>query len=268
MPLSSCRKGTSLFWISSCYAYRSVLSIPTRSISFNSRTATQNWRMGLCISKKSSEATTEKQPEPVTPEPALNEPKQFDIPQKKDISNRACFGAGCYWGTEKYFTINFGRQMFPEAMIKGKVGFMGPKGSKPNPTYKEVCSGSTGHVEVYDLSYKGGEDMYREIVKFFFQFHDPTTQNQQGNDKGTQYASAIFCYDDTQRAIALDVIKELQEHLDNGTLTCFKNKQITTAVLESTEFFEAQEDHQEYLSKNPNGYCNHRIRIKEWPKKI
>ena len=181
------------------------------------------------------------------------------------ISNRACFGAGCYWGTEKFFKVNFQRQMYPEALIKGKVGFMGPAGSKQNPSYKEVCSGSTGHVEVYDFTYEGGADMYRNIVRFFFQFHDPTTMNQQGNDRGTQYASVIFVYDNIQKQIAHDVIKELQGHLDNNKLSCFKGSQVTTAVMDHTEFYEAHEEHQEYLSKNSNGYCNHRIRFKEWP---
>ena len=183
------------------------------------------------------------------------------------ISNKACFGAGCYWGTEKYFKVNFARQKYPEALIKGKVGFMGPPGCKSNPTYKEVCSGSTGCVEVFDMTYHGGAEMYRELVHFFFQFHDPTTMNQQGNDKGTQYASVIFCYDNIQKDIALEVIKELQDHLDNKLLTCYKGDQITTAVVDSTIFYEAHDEHQEYLAQNPSGYCNHRIRFKEWPKK-
>lgn len=195
----------------------------------------------------------------------LSESSIKNVQAPPTISNRACFGAGCYWGTEKFFKVNFQRQMFPESLIKGKVGFMGPPGSKANPTYKEVCSGSTGCVEVYDLTYEGGADMYRELVRFFFQFHDPTTMNQQGNDRGTQYASVIFVYDNIQKQIALDVIKQLQKNLDSSKLSCFKGAQVTTAVLDHTEFYEAHEEHQEYLSKNTNGYCNHRIRFKEWP---
>jgi peptide-methionine (S)-S-oxide reductase len=181
------------------------------------------------------------------------------------ISDRACFGCGCYWGTEKYFTVDFCRRMYPEAMLRGKVGFMGGAGAKENPTYKEVCSGETGHVEVYDFKYKGGAEMYRELVKFMFQMHDPTVLNQQGNDRGPQYASVIFAYDSEQKAIANEVISELQSILDAGLLTCHKNNTVTTAVLDASEFYPAHEEHQEYLAKNPNGYCNHRIRFKQWP---
>jgi peptide-methionine (S)-S-oxide reductase len=155
--------------------------------------------------------------------------------------------------------------MYPEAMIRGKVGFMGVAGAKPNPTYKEVCSGETGHVEVYDFTYKGGAEMYRELVKFMFQMHDPTLLNQQGNDKGPQYASVIFAYDSAQRVIAQEVISELQSLLDAGLLSCYKSNVVTTVIHDATEFFPAHDEHQEYLAKNPNGYCNHRIRFKEWP---
>jgi peptide-methionine (S)-S-oxide reductase len=182
------------------------------------------------------------------------------------IHNRACFGAGCYWGTEKYFKINFARQMYPESMIKNTfVGFMGPEGSKANPTYKEVCSGSTGHVEVYDFQYAGEDEMYEQLVRFFFQFHDPTTLNAQQNDVGTQYASVIYCYDKKQLDIANKVKAEVQEFLNQGKITTYKEGAVTTAVLPATTFYQAHEEHQEYLMKNPNGYCNHRIRIKEWP---
>lgn len=101
----------------------------------------------------------------------------------------ACFGAGCYWGTEKYFKKDFNKY-FPSAgnVVYGKVGFMGPTSAKENPTYQEVCSGITGHVEVYNLKYTGGAETYESLVKFFFQFHDPTTLNRQGNDQGTQYS--------------------------------------------------------------------------------
>jgi peptide-methionine (S)-S-oxide reductase len=127
-----------------------------------------------------------------------------------------------------------------------------------------VEPGRTGHVEVYAFTYSGGDAMYEEIVKFFFQFHDPTTPNQQGNDRGTQYASVIYCYDRKQREIANRVIERLQNMLDESKISCYSGKKVTTAVLDSTEFFEARDDHQEYLSKNPRGYCNHKIRFKEW----
>lgn len=83
-------------------------------------------------------------------------------------------------------------------MTAGKVGYQGPTTAKPNPTYNEVCSGRTGHVEVYDLNFEGDAKTYENLCRHFFMFHDATTLNQQGNDRGSQYASAIFCYDDAQ----------------------------------------------------------------------
>lgn len=143
---------------------------------------------------------------------------------------------------------------------------MGPADAKKNPSYKEVCSGSTGHVEVYDLEYDGGEQTFEQLVKFFFQFHDPTTFNKQGNDAGTQYASVIYCYDVKQMNIASRVKDELQQLLDSGKLeNVYSGNRVTTSIRKATIFYPAHEEHQEYLAKNPNGYCNHRIRIKEWP---
>jgi peptide-methionine (S)-S-oxide reductase len=142
---------------------------------------------------------------------------------------------------------------------------MGPKDAKANPTYKEVCEGTTGHVEVFNFTFKGGEEMYEQIVRFFFQFHDPTTLNRQKNDKGTQYASVIYCADDKQLAIATKVRDELQTLISDGKITCFAESSVTTAILRSTVFFPAEEEHQEFLSKNPKGYCNHRVRFSEWP---
>lgn len=97
---------------------------------------------------------------------------------KMALDNRACFGAGCYWGTEKFFVKDFGQKLKPGSIIRGAVGFMGPKTAKPNPTYNEVCSGRTGHVEVYDLVFDGKEDTYESLVRHFYSFHDPTTLNR------------------------------------------------------------------------------------------
>lgn len=126
-------------------------------------------------------------------------------------------------------------------------------------------SGTTGHVEVFDFTFKGGPEMYEHIVRYFFQFHDPTTLNTQGNDRGTQYASAIFVYDIVQRQIAQKVITELQHLIDSKQISCYKNDKVSTAILDSTTFYAAKDDHQEYLMKNPRGYCNHKIRFQEWP---
>ena len=93
------------------------------------------------------------------------------------VSNRACFGAGCYWGTEKYFRQEFCK-IHSNAVTNGFVGFIGPSDAPKNPTYKDVCSGQTGHVEVYRFDFEGGSEMYENLVRYFFQFHDPTTMNK------------------------------------------------------------------------------------------
>jgi len=142
-----------------------------------------------------------------------------------------------------------------------------------------VCTGSTGHVEVYDFKYSGGEKAFEDLVKHFFTFHDPTTLNRQGqvrsfqyysshnhfylkgNDRGTQYASAIFCYDKDQIEIANKVKSELQALISAGKISgAYQNKQVETAVLDATVFYPAEDNHQEYLDQNPNGYCNHGYR--------
>ena len=150
-------------------------------------------------------------------------------------TEEACFGAGCYWGTQKYFEKDFAAK-FPGVLVAktGKVGFMGPENAPSNPSYKQVCSGSTGHVEVYAVRFRpeaADGDAYRELVKFFFQFHDPTTLNRQGNDKGTQYASVIFCYTDKQRRIAEDVRAELKTNLTQNKIKFEKNREYASIVV-------------------------------------
>jgi len=149
-----------------------------------------------------------------------------------------------------------------------------------NPSYRQVCSGVTGHVEVLYIEIDedivkqqelvNGEDtmsaVLRNLFKFFFMFHDPTTRDRQGNDAGSQYASWIFYGDKIQKKIAQDVTDQLQEALYLKTIKCpyFGNK-IITHVHHLMEFYPAHAEHQEYLMKNPNGYCNHFMRFKVWP---
>jgi peptide-methionine (S)-S-oxide reductase len=171
------------------------------------------------------------------------------------ITQRASFGAGCFWGTEKFFDDDFGKK-FPGTNIKGKVGYQGLTGKEaPNPGYREVCSGKTGHVEAYDFEFNGDELTYEELVKHFFKFHDPTTMNRQGNDRGTQYASVIFAYDTKQIEIAERVKAELQAAIDSKKFTSnYQEKTIKTAVVPATPFFAAESEHQQYLANNPFGY--------------
>lgn len=134
-----------------------------------------------------------------------------------------------------------------------------------NPTYRQVCSGTTGFVEVLYVELNEPETNYEPLIRFFYQFHDPTTKDRQGNDAGTQYASVIFCDDDAQTQIAMKVKGELQQLIDAGKLNKYDNKRVTTEIVATTPFIEAHEEHQEYLAKNPYGYCNHAFRFTEWP---
>lgn len=227
--------------------------------------------------KKAEEKVVVREELVLTPEPnnhsaestmqILTKPK---VPEKVEAIGpveRACFGAGCYWGTEKYIRHNF-QKKFPKLgnIMKGAVGFMGPENAPANPTYRQVCNGDTGHVEVYDFEFSGGPAYYEELVKFFFQFHDPTTFNRQGNDRGSQYASVIYCYSDQQVEIATKVKNELQDLLNKRKLVkVYETSIVKTEIRRSTKFYPAHEEHQDYLTINPNGYCNHRLRFTEWP---
>lgn len=159
------------------------------------------------------------------------------------------------------------QKYFPNSIKSAKVGFMNPdpNGMK-NPSYAQVCSGTSGHVEVLDVTLNEPiKRNYEELIRFFFQFHDPTTKNRQGNDAGSQYASHIFVTDEEQKKISNNVISDLQAVIDAGKLSCFENKKVETLVTGYTTFYPAHEAHQEYLVKNPTGYCNHRVRFADWP---
>jgi len=138
--------------------------------------------------------------------------------------------------------------------------------AKANPSYREVCTGSTGHVEVLNVVL-ANEDatIFEELVKFTFMFHDPTTLNRQGNDSGTQYASVIFCSDTQQQEIAKKVMAELQTAMDQKKVTSYSESKINTGIVPYTKYYPAEKEHQQYLEKNPSGYCNHRYRFREWP---
>lgn len=186
------------------------------------------------------------------------------------LSPHLALGAGCYWGTEKYVRDNFQRK-FPKSIKSCAVGFMPSNDSPPveNPSYEQVCTGKSGHVEVLIVQLNKPERHYEELIRFFFQFHDPTTKNRQGNDVGFQYASFIFCGDEQQYQIATKVRNELQNLLSAGAIRgAYAKKQITTLIGPLKPFTAAHEEHQRFLEKQPNGYCNHRIRFKEWPELV
>ena len=139
-----------------------------------------------------------------------------------------------------------------------------------NPSYRQVCSGSTGHVEVLNVVLTDeaatDEKVFTELMKFFYMFHDPTTLHRQGNDTGTQYSSIIFTTSKQQSDIANSIKQELQTAMNNKAITTnYAEKTIHTGIVDYTTFYEAHDEHQEYLMKNPLGYCNHRFRFKTWP---
>ena len=158
------------------------------------------------------------------------------------------------------------QKKFPGAIKSAKVGFMSPLSSPriKNPNYRQVCSGQSGHVEVLNVELNDPSKYFEELVRFFFTFHDPTLKDRQGNDVGFQYSSWIFCDGDEQFQIAKKVKEELQVALDRRVVTAFTNRKVETQITDLSSFTEAHAEHQEYLFKNPNGYCNHRIRLKKW----
>eukprot|EP00992_Anisonema_acinus_P009026 TRINITY_DN5211_c0_g1_i1.p1 TRINITY_DN5211_c0_g1~~TRINITY_DN5211_c0_g1_i1.p1 ORF type:complete len:188 (+),score=30.33 TRINITY_DN5211_c0_g1_i1:42-566(+) len=171
----------------------------------------------------------------------------------------ATFGAGCYWGTEKFFVKDF-QKRFPGSVNRVTVGFMG--GSMENPDYRSVCSGKTGHVEVAQVEFDASKARFEDLARFFFTFHDPTTLNRQGNDVGTQYASVIFYHSEEQKKSAETIKAELQTRLSAGGLN-FQASEVATEIRKADVFFPAHDEHQAYLEKNPGGYCNHGIRF-QW----
>jgi peptide-methionine (S)-S-oxide reductase len=153
----------------------------------------------------------------------------------------ALFGLGCFWGAEKDFWQTPG-------VISTAVGYAG--GYTPNPTYEEVCSGRTGHAEVVLVAYDPAQVSYEQLLKVFWEHHDPTQGMRQGNDRGTQYRSAIYWTTDGERAIA-----EASREMYQQQLSSAGYGDITTEIAEAPPFYYAEPYHQQYLSKNPNGYC-------------
>ena len=153
----------------------------------------------------------------------------------------AMFALGCFWGAEKKFWQQKG-------VYTTAVGYAA--GHTPNPTYREVCGGMTGHAEVVLVVFDPKQITYQQLLKIFWENHDPTQGMRQGGDVGTQYRSGIYYYNDEQRETAERMRDAYQQQLQaagHGT--------ITTEVIPAPEFYYAEDYHQQYLAKNPNGYC-------------
>ena len=190
----------------------------------------------------------------ITPEQALpGRDRKMPVPEKHFVNGNplkppfppqmetALFGMGCFWGAERKFW-----QL--EGVYTTAVGYAA--GYTPNPTYKEVCSGMTGHNEVVLVVYDPQVISYQDLLKVFWESHDPTQGMRQGNDTGTQYRSGIYVYSKEQKQQA-----EASKEAYNQELVRAGYGEITTEILDTPEFYYAEDYHQQYLGKNPNGYC-------------
>ena len=157
---------------------------------------------------------------------------------------KAILAGGCFWGMEELFRKQTG-------VISTRVGYTG--GHTNNPTYNEVCIGDTGHAESIEVTFDNEQTTYGKILEFFFQIHDPTTVNRQGNDIGTQYRSAIFTASDEQMQTARDMVRTLND------ANIFPAP-IVTEITPAETFYEGEDGHQDYLQKFPDGYTCHFIR--------
>jgi len=163
------------------------------------------------------------------------------VPPFPEGMETAMFGMGCFWGAERKFWEAAG-------VYTTAVGYAG--GYTPNPTYQEVCTGMTGHNEVVRVVFDPAVISYDQLLKIFWEAHDPTQGMRQGNDIGTQYRSGIYTGSDEQKAAALASLQRFRERLaDHGF------GPITSEIIDAPEFYYAEDDHQQYLARNPEGYC-------------
>jgi peptide-methionine (S)-S-oxide reductase len=165
------------------------------------------------------------------------------VPPFPDGMAMAVFGMGCFWGAEKRFWELPG-------VYSTMVGYAG--GYTPNPTYREVCTGMTGHTEVVRVVFDPGAISYEELLKAFWEGHDPTQGMRQGADVGTQYRSAVYTYGDAQKQAALASRIAYEKRLHAAGFG-----PVTTEIRDAPEFYYAEDYHQQYLAKNPGGYCGH-----------
>jgi len=198
-------------------------------------------------------------PSPTDALPGRDEP--MPVPDRHFVNGRSIvppypagfevaeFALGCFWGEEKLFW------QVPGVWVTA-VGYQG--GFTPNANYKEVCTGRTGHAEAVRVVFDPKQVSYEELLRHFWEAHDPTQGMRQGNDIGTQYRSAIFVQNDAQRAAA-----ERSKSVYQERLTAAGYGQIATEIVDAPRFYFAEEYHQQYLAKNPGGYCpNHATGVK------
>lgn len=159
-----------------------------------------------------------------------------------DEMNVALFAMGCFWGVERLFWQQKG-------VYSTAAGYSG--GFTPNPTYREVCTGQTGHAEVVRVVFDPAVISYEKLLQIFWENHDPAQGMRQGGDIGTQYRSAIYVLSEAQQDAALASLQRFQDAMDAAS----DKRHITTEISEALPFYYAEDDHQQYLFKNPEGYC-------------
>jgi peptide-methionine (S)-S-oxide reductase len=195
-----------------------------------------------------------KQATPVTAESALpGRSEEMPVPARHEVLGTplkgpfpdgvetVVFGMGCFWGAERIFWQ-------ADGVYTTAVGYAG--GFTPNPTYQEVCSGQTGHAEVVLVAFDTAATNYEQMLKLFWEGHDPTQGMRQGNDVGSQYRSMILWYSEAQR-VAADASRDAYQEM----LTQAGHGEITTEIVQAGPFYYAEDYHQQYLAKNPGGYC-------------
>ena len=200
----------------------------------------------MWMQKKSTEMPSREEALPGRPDPLpVNETHFVNShpikPPFPDGMQLAMFGLGCFWGAERTFWKQQG-------VFSTAVGYAA--GHTPNPTYDEVCTGLTGHNEVVLVVFDPEKVSYAQLLKVFWESHNPTQRMQQGNDVGTQYRSGIYVYSKAQREAAEQSLKRYQAALSAQGLAG-----IATEILEVPDFYYAETYHQQYLAKNPGGYC-------------
>ena len=159
-------------------------------------------------------------------------------------NQKAILAGGCFWGMQDLF-----RRL--EGVVSTRVGYAG--GALENPTYNDIKTGKTGHAEALEVVFDPARISYHNLLLFFFQMHDPTTKNRQGNDVGTQYRSSIFALDDEQVKVAQEVIRQVDA---SGRWP----SAVATEIVSAGPFYAAEEYHQDYLEKHPGGYTCHWVR--------
>jgi peptide-methionine (S)-S-oxide reductase len=205
----------------------------------------QEERIMFGLTRKTSLPSAEEAlPGRATPMPVPERHFVLDAPLRPPFPEgleEAVFGLGCFWGAERRFWQQPG-------VYTTAVGYAG--GHTPNPDYREVCSGMTGHTEAVLVVYDPGKISYEELLRVFWESHDPTQGMRQGNDVGTQYRSAIYVFDDAQRTAA-----EASREAYARVLADAGHGAITTEIADAGPFYYAEDYHQQYLAKNPGGYC-------------